>query len=206
MTDFNFTVGSRWMSKGAGVGVVSHDDGTEDYPIKIDFEHGSSWYSRQGKIILKNPSHLEITGPADQPVKTDDGWIEWSGGECPVLKGTRIDVQFRDSQKRFNVPALQYVDGLHDTTWAHWVNDDDNIDITAYRPHQPAKPVEDAPVTGDDQRAWDELIAAKGWIFTINQAQAPLVPDKQIPIYDTILRVLADALAAERAKRMKGEG
>lgn len=28
-----------------------------------------------------------------------DGWIEWNGGECPVLDCVRVDVRFRDGRE-----------------------------------------------------------------------------------------------------------
>lgn len=34
-----------------------------------------------------------------------DGWIEWGGGDCPVPKGTLVDVKHRDGEVYFNVLA-----------------------------------------------------------------------------------------------------
>ena len=32
-------------------------------------------------------------------------WIEWGGGECPVPRGTRVDVQHRDGDVFYDYPA-----------------------------------------------------------------------------------------------------
>lgn len=57
-------------------------------------------------------------------------WIEWSGGECPVPKGTVIDVKYRDGSERLGAPALTIDNG---TGAAFWVRDDVDQDIVAYR-------------------------------------------------------------------------
>lgn len=57
----------------------------------------------------------------------NDGWIEWGGGECPVPRGTLVDVRFRDGDDDRNIEAI-------DLLWNHenW-----SADIIAYRPHKP---------------------------------------------------------------------
>ena len=59
-------------------------------------------------------------------VRDADGWIEWSGGECPVGEGDRIDVKFSAGDKLFNV----------DSCW-DWGEDVDGCNIIAYRLHKP---------------------------------------------------------------------
>ena len=40
---------------------------------------------------------LEIALPVlEQQERGDDGWIEWGGGDCPVPKGTLVDIRLRD--------------------------------------------------------------------------------------------------------------
>lgn len=53
-----------------------------------------------------------------------DGWIEWSGGECPVEAGQTVEVTFRDGGRKSAT--------LHKPRkgWEHQGNDDD---IIAYR-------------------------------------------------------------------------
>lgn len=67
----------------------------------------------------------------------NDGWIELGGGECPVEKGTLVDVRYRDSQAyqdRIGAPAL--VDGGSGATYHHWLHDGMMNDIVAYRLHK----------------------------------------------------------------------
>lgn len=40
--------------------------------------------------------------------KPDDGWIEWEGGECPVPRGTRVDIEFRNGQVHKNLLASSW--------------------------------------------------------------------------------------------------
>lgn len=66
-------------------------------------------------------------------------WIDWPGGECPVLAGTLIDVRYRDGHEEAGIPALTPPnrDSLHRwaTNWAHVGSDGD---IIAYRIINPA--------------------------------------------------------------------
>ena len=72
------------------------------------------------------------------PAQEAAGWIEWKGGECPVEKGTLVDVIWRDGRERIGVKALQPGGAGHD----FWVSDGMVNDIIAYRLHKPeqAKP------------------------------------------------------------------
>ena len=62
----------------------------------------------------------------EQPAQ--DGWIEWSGGECPVPKGTIVDVRYRNGQENTCAEALTLGKGASD-----WDLDGDPRDIIAYR-------------------------------------------------------------------------
>ncbi len=59
-------------------------------------------------------------------------WIKWEGGECPVEKGTLVDVKYRDGGINEHVKAMGYWDN-------DWHNDGEPGDITAYRLHEPDK-------------------------------------------------------------------
>jgi hypothetical protein len=70
-------------------------------------------------------------------------WIEWPGGDCPVAKGTLVDVKYRDGTEARGVTAGTWYgepehisdNGFNASDW----NDDDNMtDIVAYRLAQPA--------------------------------------------------------------------
>ncbi|MGK1930552.1 hypothetical protein ACR91X_24785 [Klebsiella pneumoniae] len=86
----------------------------------------------------------------------NEGWIEWSGGNCPVEKGTLIDVKHRDGEIYQNKPAM----GDNNTRWSHTGS---RGDIIAYRLH---KPQEAEQVKADDEADLNECIgqdAAPVW-------------------------------------------
>lgn len=60
------------------------------------------------------------------PAPDADGWIEWSGGECPVGKDSRIDAKFSDGDELFGVSS----------DW-DWGVDAGRCNIIAYRLHKP---------------------------------------------------------------------
>jgi hypothetical protein len=86
----------------------------------------------------------------------NDGWIEWGGGNCPVEKGTLIDVKHRDGEIYQNKPAM----GDNNTRWS---NTGSRGDIIAYRLHQPQ---EEEQNKADDEVDLNECIgqdAAPVW-------------------------------------------
>ena len=65
--------------------------------------------------------------------QSDDGWIPWTGGDCPVEVGTRVDAKYRDGEKAYNVPAGYFAEDPNSGSaldWSHMKND---YDIIAYR-------------------------------------------------------------------------
>lgn len=58
----------------------------------------------------------------------NDGWVEWSGGECPVKDGAIVDVRLRSGQAKFFCAseALIWTNG-------NSVRDEMDCDIIAYR-------------------------------------------------------------------------
>jgi hypothetical protein len=63
-------------------------------------------------------------------------WIEWSGGECPVPGGTRVDVKFRDGTVARRQFAKTWSIGSADW-WKHEFDEGHDNDIVAYSPVQP---------------------------------------------------------------------
>lgn len=77
---------------------------------------------------------LEAKGAAaDPPADNGDGWIKWSGGECPVAPAVLVEPRFRRPSLGICPPKLA-------RNW-YWKHDDDDTDIVAYRIVQPAEPV-----------------------------------------------------------------
>lgn len=70
--------------------------------------------------------------PEQSSLEAGITWIEWKGGECPVPKGTLIDVRYRDGAEKSNIPALYIKDG-RDASESFWENDAMAEDIIAYR-------------------------------------------------------------------------
>lgn len=70
----------------------------------------------------------------------DDGWIEWSGGECPVDEGTLVDVWHFDGEVFYGANAFAFGPAYD---WSH-ETPHKNGDIIAYRLHRPATPRRDA--------------------------------------------------------------
>jgi hypothetical protein len=60
---------------------------------------------------------------------SNNGWIDWLGGECPVADHAPVTVRFRNGKTcDTEMPAK---------AWA-WFHDGDGFDIVAYRLHQAA--------------------------------------------------------------------
>lgn len=78
----------------------------------------------------------------------NEGWIEWGGGNCPVEKGTLIDVKHRDGEIYQNKPAM----GENNSRWSHFGS---HGDIIAYRLH---KPQEAEQAKSDDEAGLNECI------------------------------------------------
>lgn len=60
----------------------------------------------------------------------NDGWIAWSGGECPVPGDTEVLIKCK-SEGAWDFRRKQRADGVS------WTHDDSVLDVIAYRLHQP---------------------------------------------------------------------
>lgn len=79
-----------------------------------------------------------------EPVQHVAGeWIEWKGGDCPVPKGTLVDVRYRVGREEYGIPALEFSSGFNRMSAIDWTDDDAAADITAYRLHHPQEWPED---------------------------------------------------------------
>lgn len=90
------------------------------------------------------------------PSPDADGWIEWKGGECPVEKGTLVDVIWRNGTERAGVKALHIGGAGH----RFWVADGMVNDIIAYRLHKPGQAAPEfcesvmRSIPEPDEQAW----------------------------------------------------
>lgn len=64
--------------------------------------------------------------PNHKTVPTENEWIVWGGGECPVEEGTIVDVKHRDGVEYINVRAFSFYA-------ANWDHLGTIGDIVAYR-------------------------------------------------------------------------
>lgn len=141
MTKFKYTKGSERDFEGAPDWVTLL---TVSSIGKYYIEKLGAGFSRALNINTGN----EFTIPADlqfgdtiiaqrEPI-ADDGWIEWNGGDCPVQKGTLVDVKYRDGEEVLNLKALEIDNGyVSDASWAFWRHSMSLSDIIAYRLSQP---------------------------------------------------------------------
>lgn len=86
----------------------------------------------------------------------NDGWIEWGGGECPVPRGTLVDVRYRNGEENHHVGAGVPFDDTgsnHDRNAMDWEDDGSLLDIIAYRLHQPQ---EEEQAKADDETDLNE--------------------------------------------------
>lgn len=67
-------------------------------------------------------------------------WIEWSGGVCPVPDGTLVDVEYRDGECRYSLPANENFGSSNDAGCAYWCHDGADNDIVRYRVCQSVLP------------------------------------------------------------------
>lgn len=71
------------------------------------------------------------------PAPDAGGWIEWKGGECPVERGTLVDVKFEDDMVMFGAP-VGITGGEFERHLIDWSDDIcDGTRIIAYRLHKP---------------------------------------------------------------------
>lgn len=96
------------------------------------FEHAGQCH---GEIVVRL-AELGWGAPRmvpGEPVVTlddDDGWIEWKGGKCPVVKGTLIDQKLRDGRVYRGSRVGDFGNCTRGMFWRH---DGDNSEVVAYR-------------------------------------------------------------------------
>lgn len=140
---------------------------------------GGLWSSKSGDDLVRN-SKIEARNLAvdwNTAIITreqyeaalaakNDGWIDWPGGECPVPRGTLVDVRYRCGRENNHVSAGISCDmGGSDSDWCaeDWSHDNSGNDIIAYRLHQPQEEAQDK---ADDESDLNECIgqdAAQVW-------------------------------------------
>lgn len=148
--------GVEAMAQDADGAVQNYSD-TRDIRINDEFAYGRSRiafsYSiesgecevstdRLTAIITREQYEAALAASKEPLTGTGvDGWIDWPGGECPVPRGTLVDVRYRCGRENNHVSAGISCDmGGSDSDWCaeDWSHDNSGHDIIAYRlhPHQ----------------------------------------------------------------------
>lgn len=129
---------NRWFLNGSRIDCFTADVLASDYETAIITRE-------QYEAALAEKEHPL---PWDDNCNDDDGWIDWSGGECPVPRDTLVEVKFPDGITSYDAqPAGSY----------RWTLRNCVTDIAAYRLHQPQE-VEMIPLDEcDGSRAEDDL-------------------------------------------------
>ena len=110
-----------------------------------------------------------IIGKIDEKPDTD-GWIEWYGGECPVAKGTLVDVKFRNGRIEDGTPAGEDNGGYSRMQAIDWSHHGFQSDIIAYRLSKPDWPEDRIDVIGQNGN--------DGLHYDIEQNPSPEVIEK----------------------------
>lgn len=99
------------------------------------FEHAGQCH---GEIVVRlaqlgwgAPRGPIVPGEPVVTLDDSDGWIEWSGGECPVPKDTPLDIKDADGEVWADVKALDYSNEAHHWGWNKHCSD--NCRVVAYR-------------------------------------------------------------------------
>ena len=73
-------------------------------------------------LLMAKKAIAKAEAALAEPQADEDGWIPWSGGECLVYAGVRVEVLLRNGKKRQEEPG-----------WLFWSHGQLDGDIIAYR-------------------------------------------------------------------------
>ncbi|MGL4756077.1 MAG: hypothetical protein ACRCXB_27300 [Aeromonadaceae bacterium] len=110
-----------------------------EYDYRHRIKHVGVTIKNFHQTILSSEEYFHL-----YPAPDADGWIEWNGGECPVSRGTLVDVKYENGITNVGVSALTdkahadhvsgSVGGLLATNWDSGLP---MSGIIAYRLHNP---------------------------------------------------------------------
>ena len=90
--------------------------------LKACLKKGTRWHPADPVVLGAISAIAKAEAALAAPQADADGWIPWSGGECPVPAGVRVDVLLRNGKKRQEEPG-----------WLFWGHGQLDGDIIAYR-------------------------------------------------------------------------
>lgn len=93
-------------------------------------------------------------------VNSNDGWIDWDGGECPITPSALVDIMLQDGEEYSGMPAEEW-------RWEHLGH---RSDIIKYRLHQQ----QDANTRANDDRLAQHAAAHAGFASTSRDEETDL--------------------------------
>ena len=64
--------------------------------LKACLKKGTRWHPADPVVIGAISAIAKAEAALAEPQADADGWIPWSGGECPIPEGMAFDLRFRD--------------------------------------------------------------------------------------------------------------
>ena len=90
--------------------------------LKACLKNCARWHPADPAVLGAISAIAKAEAALAEPQADADGWIPWSGGECLVYAGVRVEVLLRNGKKRQEEPG-----------WLFWSHGQLDGDIVAYR-------------------------------------------------------------------------
>ena len=94
--------------------------------LKACLKKGARWHPADPVVLGAISAIAKAEAALAEPQADADGWIPWSGGECPLDLLTQVDVRYRNSGEL--IIGSTCLAGAYD-----WSHDERDYDIIAYR-------------------------------------------------------------------------
>ena len=99
--------------------------------LKACLKNCARWHPADPAVLGAISAIAKAEAALAEPQADADGWIPWSGGECPMDRLTQVDVRYRNGDELMGA-GLTWLAGSYD--WNHnWNHDESDYDIIAYR-------------------------------------------------------------------------
>ena len=94
--------------------------------LKACLKKGARWHPADPVVLGAISAIAKAEAALAEPQADADGWIPWSGGECPLDLLTQVDVRYRNGGEL--IIGSTCLAGAYD-----WSHDERDYDIIAYR-------------------------------------------------------------------------
>ena len=94
--------------------------------LKACLKKGARWHPADPVVLGAISAIAKAEAALAEPQADADGWIPWSGGECPLDLLTQVDVRYRNSGEL--IIGSTCLAGAYD-----WSHDERDYDIITYR-------------------------------------------------------------------------